>query len=177
MKIVFNLLAGEKPAARYGIGDTPAGRCLIADTNRGVCWLSFHSTAKEEEEGIAELTAFWGDDKLTLDIDHAKSLIGRIFSQKRSGNESVSVLVSGTPFQLAQWRTLTELKHGETISYGELAARSGSPRAVRAAGTAIGRNNVSFLIPCHRVVRSDGSVGHYRWGSKIKEKLLAWEKG
>ncbi len=174
MKIHFNLLAGEKPAARYGIGDTPVGRCLIADTARGVCWLSFPNGS--EESAVDELKTFWGEDKLTLDINHAKSLTNRIFSQKRSENESVTVLVSGTPFQLAQWRTLTELKHGETITYGELAVRSGTPRAVRAAGTAIGRNNVSFLIPCHRVVRSDGSVGRYRWGSKIKEKLLVWEK-
>ena len=176
MKIHVNLLTGEKPVARYGIGDTPVGRCLIADTDRGVCWLSFHR-APEEEKGIDELKGFWGKEKLILDINHAKYLIDIIFKKECSKNKSIEVLVSGTSFQLKQWITLTDLNSGETITYTEFAKKSGFPQAVRAVGTAIGRNNVSFLIPCHRIVRSDGSIGNYRWGTEIKHKLLEWEKG
>jgi AraC family transcriptional regulator of adaptative response/methylated-DNA-[protein]-cysteine methyltransferase len=179
MEIHFNILPAhtpenEKPMARYGICDTPAGRCLIADTDLGVCWLSFVN--RSEQEAVAELEQFWGKSKLKQDIRFTKSLTNSIFTNKSSKNKSISVLVFGTPFQLKQWKILTEIKYRETISYSELAKRSGFPKAVRAAGTAIGKNNVSFLIPCHRIVRSDGSIGNYRWGADIKKKLLDWEQ-
>lgn len=173
--IVFRRLAGEKPEARYGVCDTPAGRCLIAVAGCGVCWLSFHR-AWEAEKGIAELSAFWGRDKLIPDANHAQGVIDRIFSKDRSAERPVEVLVGGTPFQFRQWETLTEIPFGETVTYAEVARRSGFPKAVRAAGTAIGRNNVSFLIPCHRVVRSDGQIGRYRWGAEVKRRLLLWER-
>ena len=174
MDIHFNMLAGEKPMAFYGICDTPVGRCLIADTDKGVCWLSFVN--KPEKEAIAELEDFWGKAKLTHDIKRVNLLTGRLFTESSSKNKSVSVLIFGSSFQVEQWKTLTSLKIGETITYAELAKKSGFPKAIRAAGTAIGKNNVSFLIPCHRIVRSDGSVGNYRWGSDVKKKLLAWEQ-
>ena len=176
MKIHFNILTGEKPEARYGFCDTPVGRCLIADTDHGVCWLSFHNSPEEEKKGMTELKVFWGASKLTLDINHTNKLVNSVFTKICSKNKSVEVLVFGTPFQLKQWGILTELNYGETITYAELAKKSGFPRAIRAAGTAIGKNNVSFLIPCHRIVRSDGSIGNYRWGSEVKRKLLEWEK-
>ena len=175
MNVTLHPLRGEKPVARYAFCDTPVGRCLAADTDLGVCWLSF--VDRSDEEALAELKAFWGDDKLILDIDHIKLLIDSVFTKESSKNKSIRVLVSGTPFQLNQWKTLTMLNAGETITYGKLAERSGYPRAIRAAGTAIGRNNVSFLIPCHRVVRADGSIGGYRWGAEVKRRLLAWERG
>jgi AraC family transcriptional regulator of adaptative response/methylated-DNA-[protein]-cysteine methyltransferase len=174
MQVECIVLNGEKPMAAYGFYDSPVGQCLIAETDCGVCWLSFVNHS--ETAAFAELERYWGSSKLKLNNKRINILGNRIFTKQSSKNKSVIILVSGTPFQLKQWITLTELKPGETITYSELAQKSGFPKAIRAAGTAIGRNNVSFLIPCHRVVRSDGSIGHYRWGVEVKKKLLAWEK-
>lgn len=174
MKIRINQLQGEKPAARYGFCDTPVGRCLLADTERGICWLSFFDGS--EKVAFEELERFWKAGKLILDVNHANTLVNSMFSEESSKNKSFDILLSGTPFQLKQWTTLTELKPGETITYAELAKRSGTPRAIRAVGTAIGRNPVAFLLPCHRVVRADGSPGGYRWGVEVKRKLLDRER-
>lgn len=175
MKIEFNILQGDKPEARYGIFETPVGECLLADTAQGICWLSFVNGTKEE--AVSELVEFWGYDKLKLDVAHVKKLGNSIFTNESSKNKSISVLVFGTQFQLKQWIALCGLSVGDTATYSELALISGFPRAIRAVGTAIGKNNVSFLIPCHRVIRSDGSIGNYRWGAEVKRKLLDWERG
>ena len=141
---------------------------------QGVCWLSFIN--KPEKEAVAELEDFWSKSKLKHDIKRVNQLTEKLFFDSSSKSKSIPVLVFGTPFQIKQWQTLFELNFGETITYSELAKRSGFPKAIRAAGTAIGKNNVSFLIPCHRIVRSDGSVGNYRWGAEVKKKLIDREK-
>jgi len=94
---------------------------------------------------------------------------------KLRGRHNIELHLKGTPFQQMVWAELKRLQHGVTISYQELATRLGMPRAVRAVASAIGRNPVSILIPCHRVLRSDSSLGGYRWGLPLKEKLLAYE--
>ncbi|HSP43363.1 MAG TPA: methylated-DNA--[protein]-cysteine S-methyltransferase [Luteolibacter sp.] len=85
------------------------------------------------------------------------------------------MLIRGTPFQLNVWRELMDIPAGETTSYGKLAASLGRPQASRAAGTAVGANRIAWLIPCHRVLRGDGSIGGYRWGVERKQAMLAWE--
>ncbi|MDR0766674.1 MAG: MGMT family protein [Odoribacteraceae bacterium] len=81
----------------------------------------------------------------------------------------------GTGFQLAVWRALLEIPPGRTLSYGEVAARAGYPRAIRAVGTAVGANPVSLIVPCHRVTRASGDAGGYRWGTRLKREILASE--
>ena len=90
-------------------------------------------------------------------------------------NKPLAVLVKGSAFQLQVWRALLDIPLGSTIAYGELAAQIDRPNAVRALGTAVGQNAISFLIPCHRVVRAGGHFGQYRWGSKRKKTILTWE--
>jgi AraC family transcriptional regulator of adaptative response/methylated-DNA-[protein]-cysteine methyltransferase len=85
--------------------------------------------------------------------------------------------VRGTPFQLRVWRALLKVQPGTLVSYGKLAAASGNPNASRATGTAVGSNAISFLIPCHRVIRETGISGNYRWGAVRKRAILAWESG
>ena len=85
------------------------------------------------------------------------------------------VHVRGTEFQLRVWRSLLRIGPGQVVSYSTLAAAAGNPKASRATGSAVGANPVSFLIPCHRVIRQDGDCGNYRWGAERKRAILAWE--
>ena len=89
--------------------------------------------------------------------------------------EKVSLDPIGTPFQKVVWKALCSIKKGETKTYAQVAEMIGAPTAVRAVASAIARNNIAILIPCHRVIRSDGTLGEYRWGKEIKKKLLQSE--
>lgn len=91
--------------------------------------------------------------------------------------ERIVVRQPGSPFRLRAWDAMRSVPPGKTISYAELAARAGNPRAVRAAGTACATNAIPLLVPCHRIVRSDGSLGNYFYGPDVKERLLRHERG
>ncbi|HEX5790879.1 MAG TPA: methylated-DNA--[protein]-cysteine S-methyltransferase [Luteolibacter sp.] len=108
---------------------------------------------------------------------HAKpGLAKRIFQSTERSSTTLTLAPRGTPFQLEVWRALLRVPRGQTISYAQLAARIGRPSAVRAVASAVARNPIAVLIPCHRVVRSDGTPGEYRWGAPRKQALLEWEK-
>jgi AraC family transcriptional regulator of adaptative response/methylated-DNA-[protein]-cysteine methyltransferase len=83
--------------------------------------------------------------------------------------------LKGTPFQIKVWETLLKVPMGDLTTYGEIAHQIDEPRAMRAVGSAVGHNPVAFLIPCHRVIRSDGQVGEYHWGSTRKQAMIGWE--
>jgi len=89
---------------------------------------------------------------------------------------AITLLVSGTPFQQSVWQALLCIPKGQTATYKAIAIQCGIPNATRAVGTAIGKNPISYLIPCHRVIRSDNTIGQYRWGKHVKQHLLTYEK-
>ena len=91
-------------------------------------------------------------------------------------NHPVNLDVKGTEFQLKVWAELRKIPFGTTVSYQEVAERIGEPKAVRAVATAIAQNPVAMLIPCHRVIHSDGTIGEYHWGRDLKRQLIEWEK-
>ena len=161
---------------RAGISDTPFGRCLVGETPRGICHLSFFDD-EGAEGSIAEMQAAWPLATILWDHEHAARLLSRMFSpEANAGSPAVwKVFVRGTDFQIRVWKELLRIPSGSTISYGELADAAGNPKASRATGSAVGRNDVSFLIPCHRVIHSDGTCGNYRWGIQRKRAILAWE--
>jgi AraC family transcriptional regulator of adaptative response/methylated-DNA-[protein]-cysteine methyltransferase len=167
---------GAKMTIRAGIAHSPFGRCLIGETPRGICHLSFFDD-DEEKRSIAEMGQEWPLAEILWDHTHATQLTSRIFSPEASAGSPTpwTVFVRGTDFQIRVWKELLKIPSGSTISYGELAAAAGNPKASRATGTAVGRNAISFLIPCHRVIHSDGSYGNYRWGIQRKRAVLAWE--
>jgi AraC family transcriptional regulator of adaptative response/methylated-DNA-[protein]-cysteine methyltransferase len=164
---------GAGMTIRAGVADSPFGNCLIAETPRGICHLSFFDDA-DRENAIHEMTAEWPLAEVESDDDHAARLAAKIFSPASSALPW-KLFVRGTPFQLRVWRALLQVPPGSLVSYGKLAAASGNPNASRATGTAVGRNAISFLIPCHRVIRETGISGHYRWGAVRKRAILAWE--
>ncbi|MEO9468509.1 methylated-DNA--[protein]-cysteine S-methyltransferase [Parasphingorhabdus sp.] len=150
--------------------ETSLGRMLVAATNKGVCCLSFN-------EGAEELRARFPRADLERGGKEFEKLLKDVVAQVETPGRphSIPLDVQGTAFQEAVWNELRKIPHGATRSYADIAAAIGKPKAVRAVGSANGANNVAVLIPCHRVVRSDGTMGGYAYGLEIKEKLLKEE--
>lgn len=160
---------------RYGIGGSPFGPALVAYTGRGICHLSFTEAVPADPE-IRSLRATWPRARLVADEPGAGRLLSRVFSVGgAAGAEPLSLWVSGSNFQIQVWRALLRVPFGGLLSYRQLAATLGRPSAARSVGSAVARNPVAFLIPCHRVLRGSGEVGQYHWGETRKAAICAWE--
>lgn len=160
---------------RSGEVPSPFGICRIADTPMGICHLSF---ADRAEAGLTrEILQDWPEAGVTTDNAHARALAEEIFNNPHAGGIPRRFLVRGTPFQIAVWRALLAIPDGETTSYGALAASLHRPGASRAVGSTVAANPVALLIPCHRVLRADGAIGGYHWGTERKRAILEWESG
>lgn len=164
MKQISNEL---KP--KYGFSSSPFGECCIVFSTEGIYVLTF---PESRESAIHDLRQRFSQTYFTQDDEQASKLIVQIFHNA----EPLPLLPIGTDFQQSVWNELRKIPIGETSTYAKVAEAIGRSKAVRAVGTAIGANPISFLIPCHRVVRSDGSIGGYRWGLDIKMKMLKWEQ-
>lgn len=161
---------GKDTAIHWAVVDTSLGQMLVAATAKGVCRLSFN----EGREALAE--RFPRAELIEGGADFAALLEQVIAAVEAPGDFAhIPLDVKGTAFQEAVWRELQRIPKGETRTYAELAAAVGKPKAVRAAGSANGANNVAVLIPCHRVIRTGGGLGGYAYGLEIKRKLLEKE--
>jgi AraC family transcriptional regulator of adaptative response/methylated-DNA-[protein]-cysteine methyltransferase len=161
---------GAGVTIRWAVADTTLGAMLVAATDKGICRLSF------DEDETALLHRF--PHAMILPGDEAmRALVaGAVMAVEQPGRmPHLPLDVAGTAFQQAVWAELMKIPPGETRSYAQIAAAVGKPAAVRAAGSANGANNVAVLIPCHRVVRSDGSLGGYAYGLDRKAALLERE--
>ena len=160
----------------YGFAETPFGEALIAETRRGICHLSF--VDGNGRNGARDfLTSEWPNAKLQRADRRAEELAGKIFAQPRQ-NQSVRRLrafVRGTPFQVRVWRALLSVPTGSLTTYGRLAQAIGQSKAARAVGSAVGANPISFVIPCHRVIRETGALGNYGGGRIRKRAIVGWE--
>ncbi|MCU0559339.1 MAG: bifunctional helix-turn-helix domain-containing protein/methylated-DNA--[protein]-cysteine S-methyltransferase [Desulfobacterales bacterium] len=166
---------GKGLTITYGFHDSPFGECLIAITARGICWLAF---VKNEGRPplLAELKAVWNNARLLERPAATAPLAARIYDPSlRRRSPPVSVMVAGTNFQIKVWEALLRIPLGTVVSYEDLARHIGFPKAVRAVGNAVGRNPVSFVIPCHRVVRKCAEFGNYGGGAARKKAMLGWE--
>lgn len=155
---------------RYGMQPSPFGLCLMALTRRGICALCFIQPGRAEQE-LQGLAQRWAGAGWVRNDAAVQPLLEAVFS--RSGRVSVELL--GTNFQLKVWEALLRIPSGRIAFYEDVARAIGAPDATRAVASAIGRNPVSLLIPCHRVIRKTGAFGGYRWGLDKKRALLAWE--
>lgn len=160
---------GEGIEIVYGIHDSPFGQCLIGVTTRGVCHLSF--VDRSEKIAIDEMKAEWPKAKFKASQSETTKAVSKVFGE----GGKLSVLVQGTSFQTKVWEALLRIPEGALVSYEDLAEVVGNPKAARAVGSAVGKNSIGFLIPCHRVIRQTGVIGHYRWGSERKKAMLNWE--
>ena len=161
---------GAGVTVRWTIADTSLGKLLIAATDKGLCRVAFD----EDAPGLAQ---YFPKAEIVQGGAALASLAARVVESVESPDRDhdLPLDVQGTAFQEAVWQALRETPAGETRTYAELAAAAGSPKAVRAAGTACGKNHVAVVVPCHRAQRSDGSIGGYAYGVDRKVALLTRE--
>lgn len=165
---------GEGLAIDYGFAFSPFGECLIASSPRGIVKLVFVD-ASNKDQAANELLSEWPQAIIKYNDQSAINIIEKIFNYENDQASPLSAFVKGSKFQLRVWNALLKISPGELISYGQLAQNIGQPLASRAVGTAVGSNPLAFLIPCHRVIRGNGIIGQYRWGSGLKRIMIAYE--
>lgn len=159
---------------RYGHADTPLGEALFGWTSRGVCHLAFCDADRAVQ--VDTLRRLWPAADFLRDDAAAAALATRVFpAAPRPGK--LHLLLRGTNFQIKVWEALLKIPSASLLSYGQLAAHLDRPQAARAVGSAVAANSIAYLIPCHRVIRDDGSNSNYRWGVERKLALRAWEAG
>jgi AraC family transcriptional regulator of adaptative response/methylated-DNA-[protein]-cysteine methyltransferase len=161
---------GRGETIRWTTFDSPLGEMLIAATSKGICRLTFDDSEHSLRRLFPKASIVKDDGGLKALIEGALTAI-----ERPAAAPHLPIDVAGTAFQEAVWRELRKIPLGETRSYAEIAAAIGAPKAVRAVGSANGDNHVCVLIPCHRVIRSDGTLGGYGGGLDRKRKLLEVE--
>jgi AraC family transcriptional regulator of adaptative response/methylated-DNA-[protein]-cysteine methyltransferase len=166
---------GEGVTVRYGFHPTPFGECVLAMTPRGICHLAFvHPVSRHE--ALDRVLRDWPEAKLVPDQSGTRAAAAQAFPPPGMARQpGLALHVRWTNFQLKVWRALLEVPTGDVTTYGAIAGAIGDAKASRAVGTAIGSNPVSYLIPCHRVIRASGEMGNYAWGVDRKRVMLALE--
>lgn len=162
--------SGQGLTISYGWFDGPFGEMLVMGTTRGICGMAFTAECGRDE-AMRDMAARWPKAVYRQD---AASLQTWVNAALGKGDEARLHLI-GAPFQIKVWEALLSIPSGHVTTYSEIAQCIGHPKAVRAVGTAVGRNPVSWLIPCHRALRKSGGLGGYHWGLPVKRALLAWE--
>jgi AraC family transcriptional regulator of adaptative response/methylated-DNA-[protein]-cysteine methyltransferase len=160
----------------YGFAETAFGEALIAETERGICHLSF--VQEQGRDAVRDLLADqWPRAKLHRIDQRAAELSTKIFMRppQNEPRSNLRAFVRGTPFQLRVWRALLNVPSGSLTTYGRLAEAIGQSQAARAVGSAVGANPISFVIPCHRVIRETGALGNYGGGPIRKRAMVGWE--
>ncbi len=161
---------GENLTIHYSYASSPFGEILVASTEKGLCYMAFF---EEKENAFKELHNNFPKAKFIEHQAWHQNEALKIFGAKKT---EIKLHLKGTPFQLKVWNILLKIPSGTLSTYGKIAEEISNIKASRAVGTAVGSNNIAYIIPCHRVVREDGSYGEYRWGRKIKTALLNYEE-
>ena len=164
---------GEGLSIQYAFHPTPFGECLIGVTERGICGLSF-VTPDQRQAALSELQNHWQNAHFTENEKSTAPFVNKIFSDKNP-NDRITLLVKGTNFQIKVWEALLKIPTGGLATYQDIAQDIGSPKAMQAVGSAIGANSIAYLIPCHRVIKKQGLIGGYRWGTPKKQAIIGWE--
>lgn len=167
---------GEGLTMRWGTAASPFGTALLVLTDYGLAGLAFFD--EDENTAFADMTGRWPGARFVRDDAAVAPIAARIFDpQSWDPDRPVRVVLIGTDFEVRVWETLLGIPFGRATTYGHVADHIGRPRAARAVGAAVGRNPVSFVVPCHRVVGSNGALTGYRWGLTRKRAILGWEAG
>lgn len=168
--------AGAGLRIAYGFHPSPFGECLVATTSHGICHLAFTGPVSRAA-ALARLRSDWPRAELVADQNGTRAAAAMAFPAPGArGAPGLSLHVKGTNFQLKVWRALLAIPDGGVTTYGAIAADLGEPSAARAVGNAVGQNPISWLIPCHRVLRSTGALGGYAWGPDRKRVMLTLER-
>ena len=169
---------GEGMQIRWALVDTALGKALVAATERGICAVELGSDAAALEQGLREEFPRARIERVDAGSDDFLAPRLQAVADRLAGraDEAVPVDLVGTAFQKRVWDALMKIPAGQTRSYAELADALGAPKAARAIASACASNRIAVVVPCHRVIRGDGSLGGYRWGLPLKERLLSRER-
>ena len=163
---------GKDLIINYGYSETQFGKILIASTTKGICYMAFEDV---EEEAFTALQKKFPKAKFRLQADSIQQNALAFFEKDTDRLSEIKLHLKGTDFQLKVWESLLKIPTGHLSTYGTLAEKIEHPKASRAVGTAIGKNPVAFLIPCHRVIQSSGKIGGYMWGTTRKTAIIGCE--
>jgi AraC family transcriptional regulator of adaptative response/methylated-DNA-[protein]-cysteine methyltransferase len=173
----FYKAGGKGLTLRFGFHDCPFGRALIMITDQGLAGLAFADDGQEKDT-LIDMQSRWPGAAYIEDWLETKPYADRIFKPENwRKDEPLRVVFIGTDFEIRVWETLLRIPLGKRSTYSDVAAHIGRPKAARAVGAAVGRNPVSFVVPCHRVLGKSGSLCGYHWGLTRKRAILGWEAG
>jgi len=163
---------GERLIINYSFAESPFGNLIVASTSKGICHMAF---VENEQQAFKDLQCRFPNANYNQVVDLNQQNALFIFQYDWSKLNQIKLHLNGTAFQLKVWETLLKIPMGELTTYGTIANKIEKPKASRAVGTAIGNNPVAFLIPCHRVIQSNGNIGGYMWGNTRKSAIIGWE--
>jgi AraC family transcriptional regulator of adaptative response/methylated-DNA-[protein]-cysteine methyltransferase len=163
---------GESLAIKYSVQHSPFGRMMVASTGKGVCRISFLS--EEEQPDDILQNEFTEAEISQVEMPEHVKLAG-FFRETGSPETTIDLHVKGTPFQINVWEALLRIPEGDLGCCSDIAKEIDNPKALRAVGSAVGKNPIAFFIPCHRVVPVAGGFGNYRWGINRKMAMIGWE--
>ncbi len=168
---------GEGLTIRYGFHDCPFGRALLMATDYGICGLAFADPGQEAET-FADMRRRWPRATYLEDPAATAPTARRIFDRHAwTGGEPLRIVFIGSDFETKVWQTLLRIPMGQATTYSDIASHIGNPKASRAVGAAVGKNPLSFVVPCHRVLGKSGGLCGYHWGLTRKQAILGWEAG
>jgi AraC family transcriptional regulator of adaptative response/methylated-DNA-[protein]-cysteine methyltransferase len=164
--------SGKGLTIAWGWFPSPFGEVLAMGTDRGLCGMAF-AAEQGRDRAFADMRGRWPAAAFREDPDAIRASVDAAFGFRRRGEVTLQLI--GAPFQIKVWEALLAIPAGQVSTYSEIARCIGNPKAARAVGTAVGRNPISWLIPCHRALRRDGDLGGYHWGLPLKRAMLAYE--
>jgi AraC family transcriptional regulator, regulatory protein of adaptative response / methylated-DNA-[protein]-cysteine methyltransferase len=168
---------GEGLTIQFGFHPSPFGSALVMATERGLAGLAFADPGKERE-ALADMKSRWPRARYVEDSARTAAVARRIFDQRQwQPEQPLRVVLIGTDWEVRVWETLLKIPMGRLVTYSDIACKVQAPKAARAVGAAVGKNPVSFVVPCHRVVGKAGDVTGYHWGITRKRAMLGWEAG
>jgi AraC family transcriptional regulator of adaptative response/methylated-DNA-[protein]-cysteine methyltransferase len=165
---------GDGLEISWGWFDSPFGPALVMGTEKGICGIGFAAETGHEAT-MADMLSRWPNASFIEDVAALSPLAEKAFPREGSNRAPAQLFLIGAPFQIKVWEALMSIPTGHVTTYSDIAQAIGHPKAVRAVGTAVGRNPISWLIPCHRALRKSGGLGGYHWGLPVKRAMLAWE--
>ena len=168
---------GEGLTIVYGFHPSPFGLALVMATDFGLCGLGFSDPGNEARE-LADMTSRWPNAQFSEDSARTAPYAARIFAKDAwKEGQPLRITFIGTDFEIRVWETLLKIPVGRATTYGAIAGSIGKPKAARAVGAAVGKNPISFVVPCHRVIGKSGDLTGYHWGLTRKKAILGWEAG
>lgn len=163
---------GENLKINYCFDESPFGKLIIASTEKGICHTAF---TDHETVALSVLENKFPNASFAHHPDPLHQQIKAVFQDDWTALSKIKLHLKGTAFQLKIWELLLQIPSGKLATYGNIAGKIGNPKAARAVGTAIGDNPIAFIIPCHRVIQANGSLGGYHWGTTRKTIMIGWE--